>query len=167
MRVPAIAACLLLLSACVTTTTRTTEWSAGDARGGIRRGRVESIREMTSYYEGDRARGALGGALIGAWFGSLLAADDHHGRWGHHGHPSAGGAIVGAMGGAVIGAAMSEPPAEQRHHEILVRFEDGGVDTFEFSGPAAFRIGEPVAMTPRGLIRQAVSARLQPNGRGD
>jgi outer membrane lipoprotein SlyB len=154
--VAAISIIPLLLAGCVTTTTRTSGWSgAGDDYSWERRGRVERIRETVHRQEGNPAGGALAGALIGGLFGGMIGGHTHYDYWGRaHSHLSGAGAAVGAVGGAMVGAAASQGSGESVAHEIIVRFEDGSRRRYRFDGPAAFRIGEAVAMTPNGLERR-------------
>ncbi len=140
----------LLASACATTTVRTTTWDDGPAPE--RTGRVEWIRETVRQQQGEPVAGALAGAFIGGLIGSTIGGGVHYDRFGyaHHGG-SAAGALVGAVGGAMVGAAASQGGAEERSYEVVVRFDDGGAETYVFPGYAPFRVGDPVRLTPRGL----------------
>jgi outer membrane lipoprotein SlyB len=127
----------LLAVGCVTTSTTSTTWTAPPvAQEWSRPGRVDWIREVVHRQEGDPVGGAVAGAIIGGLLG---------------GHGS--GAVVGAVGGAVIGAAASQGVAESRSYETFVRFDDGGHQIFVWAGHCPFRPGEPVVLTPRGLMR--------------
>ena len=144
----------LLLSACVTTTTRTTTWGA-DGSGGewARTGRVETIRETVVQQQGNPGAGAVAGALIGGLLGS--GGRVHYDRWGRaHRHGSAAGAVGGAVVGAMVGAAASSGSAQQRTYEVVVRFDDGGAETYSYSGSSPFGVGDAVTLTPQGLYRQ-------------
>ncbi|HSN92902.1 MAG TPA: hypothetical protein VLS93_16850 [Anaeromyxobacteraceae bacterium] len=145
----------MLLSACVTTTTRSTTW--GDPYGGggwARRGRVEQIRETVTRQQGDPGAGAVAGAIVGGLIGSSLGGRTHVNRWGQVVHTGSGaGALVGAIGGAMVGAASSQGSAEQRTYEIFVRFEDGGAETFVYQGAPPFQVGDAVQLTAQGLVR--------------
>lgn len=159
MRIRSIAAVALvplLVSGCVTASTRTSSWSGEeDAYSWERRGRVVKIREVVQRQEGNPAGGAVAGAIIGGLFGGMLGGHTHYDRWGRaHSHLSGAGAAVGAVGGAMVGAAASQGSAQSVSHEILVRFNDGSRQIFRFDGPVAFQIGEAVAMTPNGLERR-------------
>ena len=135
----------LLLQGCVTYTTRTRTWGAGyaeDDRYGQRwerLGRVEQVRETTVRQQGDPAGGAVAGAIVGGVLGHAI-----FGR---------GGGLVGAVGGAAVGANASQGAAEDRFYEVLVRFDDGATETFQFQGALPFRPGDDVRLTPRGLQR--------------
>jgi outer membrane lipoprotein SlyB len=135
----------LLLQGCVTYTTRTRTWGAShgeDDRYGQRwerYGRVEQVRETAVRQQGDPAGGAVAGAIIGGVLGHAI-----FGR---------GGGFAGAVGGAAVGASASQGAAEDRYYEVLVRFDDGGQETFMFQGALPFRPGDEVRLTPRGLQR--------------
>jgi len=144
----------VLLAACATTTTQTTNW--GDPYGGgwARRGRVEQIRETVTRQQGDPAAGAVAGAMVGSLVGSTLDGHTHVNRYGrvvHHG--SGVGALFGAIGGAMVGAAASQGATEQRTYEVFVRFEDGGAETYVFQGALPFQVGDAVQLTAQGLVR--------------
>jgi outer membrane lipoprotein SlyB len=125
----------LLLAAtpsCVTTSTRSTVWTAQEA--WVRPGRVQSIREVVTRRDGNPVGGALAGAVIGGLIG---------------GHGASG--LIGAAGGAAVGAAVSQGGEETRRYEVLVRFDDGGYQTFIYGGYSPFQPGQPVLLRPDGL----------------
>jgi outer membrane lipoprotein SlyB len=142
---------VLVLSGCVSTTTMTRTWGDPYPYGEpwARTGRVSSIRETVHRSRGNPAAGAVAGAAIGGILGSMLGARGHH----RHYHPSAAGAVVGAAGGAMVGAVVSQGSSEERTYEVFVRFDDGGYETFVYSGHAPFRVGDAVQLTPSGLMR--------------
>ena len=143
-----------LLSACVTATTSTRTWGEPQVGGFARAGRVESIRETVRRYQGDPAAGAAAGAVVGGLLGAALGGYGTYDRWGgYHYHGNAGGAVVGAIGGAAVGAAASQASGEERIYEVLVRFDDGGVQTFAFRDGVPFQVGEGVVLGPQGLTR--------------
>jgi outer membrane lipoprotein SlyB len=53
----------------------------------------------------------------------------------------------------MVGAVASQGSSEDRTYEVSVRFDDGGHETFVYSGYAPFRVGEPVQLTSSGLMR--------------
>ncbi len=145
----------LLLSACVSTTSTTRTWGDPNGSAWARYGRVESIRETVRRQEGNPAGGAIAGALIGGILGSAIGGHTHYDRWGNaYNSGSGAGAVVGAVGGAMVGAAASQGSSEERSYEVLVRFEDGGYETFVFGGALPFQVGDAVSLTPQGLARQ-------------
>jgi outer membrane lipoprotein SlyB len=141
----------LILSGCASTITTTRTW--GDpspyAEPWARTGRVSAIRETVHRSQGNPAAGAVAGAAVGGILGSMLGARGHH----RHYHPSAAGAVLGAAGGAMVGAVASQGSYEDRTYEVAVRFDDGGYQAFVYSGYAPFRVGDPVQLTPSGLMR--------------
>mgnify|MGYP003407154074 CR=1 FL=1 len=54
--------------------------------------------------------------------------------------------------GAAVGAAASQHSRESRTYHLLVRFQDGSFGMFVFSGAPPFQPGQPVALTPQGLL---------------
>jgi outer membrane lipoprotein SlyB len=143
-----------LLSACVTatTTTRTFGEDPGAAYG--RAGRVESIRETVTRYQGNPAAGAAAGAVVGGLLGAALGGHGWYDRWGgYHYGGNPGAAVVGAIGGAAVGAAASQASGEERVYEVVVRFDDGGYQTFAYRGGTPFEVGEVVLLGPQGLTR--------------
>jgi len=134
----------LLLQGCVTYSTRTRTWgnSYADERyeqRWERLGRVDQVRETTVRQQGDPAGGAVAGAIVGGVLGHAI-----FGR---------GGGFFGAVTGAAVGANSSQGAAEDRYYEVLVRFDDGGTETFTFQGALPFRPGDDVRLTPSGLQR--------------
>jgi outer membrane lipoprotein SlyB len=122
---------------CATTTTSSTTWVDPAAPvSWARTGRVESVQEIVQHVEGNPAGGALAGALIGGFL--------FRGRG-----PAT---LIGAAGGAAVGAAASQGSAETRTYQVLVRFDDGAYGMFAYRGYSPFRPGEPVALTPQGLM---------------
>jgi outer membrane lipoprotein SlyB len=144
-----------LLSACVTATTTTRTWGEAEGGGYARAGRVESIRETVHRYQGDPAAGAAAGAVVGGLLGAALGGSGYYDHWGrYHYQGSAGGAVVGAIGGAAVGAAASQASSgEERIYEVVVRFDDGGYQTFAYRGGSPFQVGELVVLGPQGLTR--------------
>lgn len=130
----------LALSACVTTTTRSSGWGdpyAGQPQSWERRGRVDYVRETVEAQRGDPAGGAVAGAVVGGILGHALV-----GR---------GGGLIGAIGGAAVGASASQGYSERRFYEVFVRYEDGGTERYVYEGAPPFRVGAGVVLTPQGL----------------
>jgi outer membrane lipoprotein SlyB len=135
----------LLLGGCVTAVTRTRTWgepayAQPQQQGWERYGRVERIRETVQEVRGNPAGGAVAGAIVGSVIGS--AADGH-------GHGPGG--LIGAIAGGILGAAASEGHEEHRTYEVVVRFEDGGLERFYFQEQLPYQVGDEVVLTPRGL----------------
>jgi outer membrane lipoprotein SlyB len=137
LRVVTMAVSVLVASCFATTTTSTT--SGGPSPNvWVRPGRVEWIREVVQRREGNTVGGAVAGGLAGGLLGGAL------GR-------SSTTAVVGALGGAVAGAAISRGKAEKREYEVMVRYQDGGYQTFVYEDRSPFRPGQTVVLTPEGL----------------
>jgi len=144
-RLATLAIAPLLLSACVTASTTTRTWGApyADAPAPYQRyGRVEQIRETIHRQQGDPAGGAVAGAVVGGMVGSAVSG----GR--------GPGGLIGALFGAAVGANASQAAnAEERIYEVMVRFEDGGWESFVYRGYLPFQPGDSVGLGPRGLER--------------
>jgi outer membrane lipoprotein SlyB len=125
-----------LLAGCATTETRVTTW--GDPNLPPRPGIVYTVQEVVQTTHGDPAAGAVAGALIG---GILF------------GGPR-GPSLIGAAGGAAVGAAASQS-SQTRSYQVVVRFDDdGSYGTYVYRDYSPFRPGEPVWLTPQGLMRR-------------
>jgi outer membrane lipoprotein SlyB len=120
---------------CVATTTTATTTYAAEPEWA-RPGSVAWVREVVHRRQGDPVGGAIAGAIIGGLLGG----------------PRHSGALAGAVGGAVVGAAVSQGSEEHRAYEIAVRFDDGGFEVFGYQNYAPFQPGQPVMLTPRGLV---------------
>lgn len=140
-RALAITLPVLLLSACVATTSTSRTWGEQYGQGWARYGHVESVRETVRRQQGDPGGGAVAGAIIGGLLGNAWSG----------GNP--GGTVAGAIGGAMVGSAASQGQAEQRLYEVHVRFDDGALETFVYQGWLPFNVGEPVVLTAQGLSR--------------
>ena len=131
---------------CATTTTTSQSWGGGQPLppayqgGNGSTGRVEWIQETVQRQQGDPAGGAVAGAVIGGIIGSVLT----RGR--------GPGAFFGAAHGAMIGANASSGYAERRMYQIVVRFDDGNAASFFYEGYPPFGVGQPVQVTPQGLV---------------
>jgi outer membrane lipoprotein SlyB len=136
-----VCASVLVLPACVMTSTETRTWTdpAAASPGYERHGRVDAVREVIQRQHGDPVGGAVGGAVVGGIMGSLLSG----GRG-----PAA---MMGAIGGAAVGSAASQGQAEYRWYEVTVRFDDGGYEVFTYRDYSPFRPGDLVVLGPRGL----------------
>lgn len=130
----------LLGVGCATTSTTSTTWRAEPQPvvSWARPGTIESVQEIVRRVEGDPARGALAGALIGGFL--------------FHRHGPA--TLFGMAGGAALGAAASQGSAESRTYQVLVRFDDGNYGMFVYGGYCPFRPGEPVVLTAQGLTKR-------------
>ena len=130
---------LLLVAGCATTTTSTTMVPAPGGPAQERRGRVESVQSTFNARQGNPGAGAVAGAVVGGMLGGLLT-----GR--------GAGAAIGALGGAMVGAGTSQGYSEVRTYDVSVRFDDGSVRVFTYRGYPPFQPGQPVTLTPRGLV---------------
>jgi outer membrane lipoprotein SlyB len=125
-----------LLAGCATTETTVTTW--GDPNLPPRPGVVQTVQEVVQTTHGDPGAGAVAGALIGGFL---------------FGGPR-GPSLLGAVGGAAVGAAASQS-SQTRSYQVVVRFEDdGSYGAFVYRDYSPFRPGEPVVLTPQGLMRR-------------
>ena len=154
---------LLALGACATTTTTTRTWSSQP--DWVRYGRVEQVSETVTRQQGNPVAGAAVGAMVGGLLGSAIGGHSHYDRWGRYSHHGSGaGALVGALGGAAVGAAASQGSGEQRSYMVTVRFDDGAVQSYAYRDFSPFRVGDTVALSPRGIqrVRRAVAPAPSP-----
>jgi outer membrane lipoprotein SlyB len=135
----------MLASSCMTYTTTSRVWAEpGSGSGWERDGHVQWIRETDRVAQGHPGAGAAAGAVIGGLLGSAITGRGI-------------GALLGAAGGAVVGAESSRGSSEYRTYDVLVAFNDGGSELFTFPGYPPFHPGEPVKLTPAGLVAEAAS----------
>ena len=119
---------------CVETTT--TAWTTTAAADWTEYGQVESVQQVVRRVHGDPVGGAIAGALIG----SAIVG----------GHDTA--TAIGAVAGAAIGASASQRDEVTRSFHVRVRFESGASRVFVFRDQSPFWPGDPVVLTPRGLL---------------
>jgi outer membrane lipoprotein SlyB len=125
-----------LLAGCATTETTVSSW--GDPYAAPRTGIVQTVQEVVQTTHGNPAGGAVAGALIGGFL---------------FGGPR-GPSLLGAVGGAAVGAAASQS-SQTRSYQVVVRFDDdGSFGAFVYRDYSPFRPGEPVVLTPQGLMRR-------------
>jgi len=112
-------------------------WTTASPGGDWTRfGTVESVQQIVERPRGDVATGAIAGALVA---GYLSRGDG----------PST---LLGAAAGAAIGASASTRAAEHHGYRVWVRFGDGSRRAFVYDGGTPFWPGDPVVLTPRGLL---------------
>jgi outer membrane lipoprotein SlyB len=137
----------LLTTGCVgvQTTTRTLSDQPGqdEQREQVWYGRVVTISETVEDYRGDPAAGAVAGAVVGGVLGSAMT----------HGH-GGGGGLVGMLAGAMIGANASSGGERYWFYDVTVRYDDGSLRTYRYSGQVPFRVGDAVFFSSRGLSRR-------------
>jgi outer membrane lipoprotein SlyB len=132
-----LALAALSISACATSAGE--RYSYAEAPGDwAMYGRVEAIQQTGEYVHGDPGGGAVAGAVIGGLIGTALGGRGF-------------GTVVGAAEGAAIGAHSSTGGYVAPVFHVHVRFDDGSLRTFVFRNQLAFRRGDPVVWTARGL----------------
>jgi outer membrane lipoprotein SlyB len=131
----------VLTPGCATTTTSTITRTVPEAREG----HVEAIREIVRTTEGNPGAGAVAGAIVGGFLGRAVTG-------------SGTGSLIGALGGAAVGAGASQGHAEEHAYDVFVRFDDGDLRAFRYWGYPPFSPGQPVALTPRGLVARTFIA---------
>jgi outer membrane lipoprotein SlyB len=125
-----------LAQGCATSHTYSrTEDESQEPAAQTRYGRVQTVREEVRRVDSEPAEDALSGAFIGASIGAYRPA-----------------MLFGSAGGNTLGAFATDDRTEARRFDVTVRFDDGSFQTFSYNGYSPFRPGEPVVLTPRGLL---------------
>jgi outer membrane lipoprotein SlyB len=88
--------------------------------------------------------GTIGGGVVGALLGSQVG--DGNGRTAAQ--------VAGAIGGAAVGRNIDRNNAKQtRHFEVVVRYPNGGSQTFNYANDPGMRVGEKVRINEGVLTR--------------
>jgi outer membrane lipoprotein SlyB len=88
--------------------------------------------------------GTIGGGVVGALLGSQVG--DGNGRTAAQ--------VAGAIGGAAVGRNIDRNNARQtRHFEVVVRYPNGGSQTFNYANDPGLRVGEKVRINDGVLAR--------------
>ena len=122
---------------CVATSTTWTTARVDDSWAQF--GTVESVQQITL-----RVPGVPGGPAVGAVAGALIG--------GYLSRGDGPSTVLAAAAGAAIGASASQRGSETRSYRVRVRFDDGSWRTFVFDGSSPFWPGDPIVLTPRGLM---------------
>ena len=105
-------------------------------------GTVESVNVVQ--VKGDAGYlGTIGGGLAGVLLGSQVG--------GGNGRTAA--EIAGAVGGALAGREVEKRVGNSTHYEVLVRLENGGIQTISTPADPGLRTGEKVRIVDGGLTR--------------
>jgi len=115
----------------------------GAVRGCLDCGVVEAINPVEVKGDGSYL-GSVAGGVVGAILGSQVGKGD--GR--------TAGAIIGAVGGAYAGREIERNARKSTHYEVLVRLQNGGVQTISYKEPPPFRIGDRVTIADGALLRR-------------
>ncbi len=92
-------------------------------------------------------RASGGGALLGGIAGGVLGHQIGSGR----GNTAA--TIAGAVGGAVVGNEVEKRHGGSDYYRVTVRFRDGHEDTFSQDFVGDLRVGDPVHVEGRHVVR--------------
>lgn len=87
--------------------------------------------------------GAIGGGLTGVLIGSQIGG----------GSGKTAAQVVGAIGGALAGREIEKRVGNSAHYEVLVRLENGGMQTISTPADPGLRAGEKVRIVDGGLTR--------------
>lgn len=105
-------------------------------------GAVEAINVVEVSGDGNYL-GTIGGGIIGAALGNQVG--------GGNGKTIA--TIAGAVGGALAGHAIEGRVTKTKHHEVLVRMQNGSAQTATFETDPGYRVGDKVRITDGILTR--------------
>lgn len=105
-------------------------------------GSVEAINVVEVSGDGNYL-GTIGGGIIGAALGNQVG--------GGNGKTIA--TIAGAVGGALAGHAIEGRVTKTKHHEVLVRMQNGSAQTASFEADPGYRVGDKVRITDGILTR--------------
>jgi outer membrane lipoprotein SlyB len=106
-------------------------------------GTVEAVNLIEVNGDGNYL-GTIGGGVVGALLGSQVG--------GGSGRTAA--EVAGAIGGAAVGRNIDRNNARQtRHFEVVVRYPNGGSQTFNYANDPGLRVGEKVRVNEGVLVR--------------
>ena len=88
------------------------------------------------------------GAVIGGVAGGVLGHQVGSGR----GKDVA--TVAGAAGGAYVGHQVEKNQKSTTTYQVVVKMEEGGTRTFNFSGPTSYKAGDKVKIVDKKLTRQ-------------
>lgn len=89
--------------------------------------------------------GTIGGGVVGAAIGSQVGK----------GSGRTAAQIAGALGGAYIGRNIERNAKRTTHHEVVIRFTNGGTQTITYENDPGLRVGEKVKLNNGVLERDA------------
>lgn len=104
----------------------------------VRTGYVTEVRDVTVHDNSSSPAAPAIGALVGGVAGSMIGS----------GSGRAIAAIGGAAGGSVAAKQLAKPGTTTLK-KVTVRFEDGGLQTYDVNTEEPFRVGEPVKVVNR------------------
>jgi outer membrane lipoprotein SlyB len=153
-RVAVVSACMALLGACASPSSRHDNapvyggngpYGNGNGSVSLAYGTVRSVEPIGIAQEQPQGAGAVVGGVVGAVIGRQIA-DSHHGR--------NVGTAVGAVAGAVIGNEI-EKNARRDHSgaRISVTLDDGSLRRFDFKEAGGLRVGDRVRVEGNMLYR--------------
>lgn len=105
---------------------------------------VEAINVVQVDGEGNYL-GTIGGGVVGAVLGSQVGK----------GSGRTAAQIAGALGGAYIGRNIERNAKRTTHHEVVIRFTNGGTQTITYENDPGLRVGEKVKLNNGVLERDA------------
>jgi outer membrane lipoprotein SlyB len=106
-------------------------------------GTVEAVNLIEVNGDGNYL-GTVGGGVVGALLGSQVGG----------GSGKTAAEVAGAIGGAMVGRNYDQTKARQtRHFEVVVRYPNGGSQTFNYANDPGMRVGEKVRVNDGVLAR--------------
>lgn len=111
------------------------------ARSCANCGVIEAINEIEVKGEGNYL-GMIAGGLAGALLGHQIGG----------GTGKTVATVAGAAGGAYAGNVIEQKMKTTRHHEVIVRLENGGTQAVAFEAAPGFRVGDKVRVENGALV---------------
>lgn len=106
-------------------------------------GTVQAVNVVTESGQASGV-GAVSGAVLGGVAGHQMGK----------GKGKDAMTVVGVIGGALAGNAAEKAIKKTQHYEVIVRMEDGTVQTFNFSSVPPFSSGDAVRVEGGQLVRR-------------
>lgn len=99
-------------------------------------GTVQGINQIQKEAESGGAVGMIGGGLVGGLLGHQIG--------GGTGRDIA--TVAGAVGGAYVGNQMEKKMSKKTIYQVIVKFDDGRTQVFEYDNPPGTQVGGRVRL---------------------
>ena len=106
-------------------------------------GTVAEVKTIKKEGEGS-GLGAVAGGVIGGVLGHQVGS----------GRGKDVATVAGAAGGAYAGHQIEKSQKSTTTYQVIVKMEEGGTRTFNYSGPTSYKVGDKVKIVDKKLVRQ-------------